>query len=321
MAIEMMSTSSNTELQTHVKEPTQGNKPVLAEFLKATIPCTVSESPEFAGLKNVLLLSIPNSGERDGLCLLEGGKLYRFQLPGCTGLWLEGNRLFVSIMSPDSMTIQIYEPGHSVETIISCKLGDIHDVRIIDGKLYVVSTGTNEVIIVGMDGSLSKSWKMEGYGDSCHLNCLDLWDGRLVATAFGKFKTYRGYKGRTSGSGVLLDVKTKEILQEGYSAPHTPRRDEKGGIFVCDSRVGDVDYRFNGEKRKISFPGTFPRGLAFTKDLLYVGLSSLRHRKDLTFNNELARSGQLAIVDRNTFETLNVVPLPQAEIYDILILD
>jgi hypothetical protein len=291
---------------------------LLTEFLKSTIPCEVLESTEYEGIDDTLLISIPNSGEKDGLVLLEKGKAFCFSLPGCSGLWLEGNKLYVSVMSASCMNLLIYEPGKLVQTIISSKLGDIHDVRMIDDQLYVVSTGTNEVAIVDMTGRVRERWPMHGYGDSCHINCLDVWDGRLVATAFGKFTTYRGYKGRTQGSGILYDVKTHETLFDGYSAPHTPRRDENGAVYVCDSRGEGVSYHNKDEKKMISFPGTFPRGMEITKDKIYVGLSSLRHRADTKDGDECIPSAQLAVVDRKTFATLKRVSLPQAEIYDVL---
>lgn len=294
---------------------------LLTEFLKTTIPCEVLESSEYEGIEDTLLISIPNSGEKDGLVLLQKGKLYCFALPGCSGLWLDGNRLYVSIILPACMTLHIYEPGKPVKTIINSKLGDIHDVRLIDNQLYVVSTGTNEVAIVDITGRICESWPLQGYGDSSHINCLDVWDGKIVATAFGKFTTYRGYKGRTQGSGILYDVKTQETLFDGYSAPHTPRRDENGAVYVCDSRGEGVSYHYKEERKMISFPGTFPRGMEITKDKIYVGLSSLRHRADTKDGEECIPSAQLAVVDRKTFETLKRISLPQAEIYDVFVVN
>lgn len=295
-----------------------GNPQLLTEFLKSTIPCEVLESTEYEGIDDTLLISIPNSGGKDGLVLIEKGRAFCFSLPGCSGLWLEGSKLFVSVMSASCLKLLIYEPGKPVHTIISTKLGDIHDVRMIDDELYVVSTGTNEVAIVDTTGRVRKTWSLQGYGDSCHINCLDVWDGRLVATAFGKFTTYRGYKGRTQGSGILYDVKTNEILFDGFSAPHTPRRDESGAVYVCDSRSEGISYHNKEQKKIISFPGSFPRGMEITKDRIYVGLSSLRHRTDTKDGEECIPTAQLAVVDRKSFATLKRISLPQAEIYDVL---
>ena len=290
---------------------------MFSDFLKTAIPHKVSQSSEFEGIEETLLISVPNAQE-DGLVMLEGGKLFRFALSGCTGLYRDGDQLYVSIVAADCMKLRVYEPGKQTKTIVSSKLGDIHDVLIMDDQLYVVSTGTNEVAIVNMNGSVDSSWKMQGFGDSCHINCLDVWDGKLVATAFGKFSTYRGYKGKTAGAGIILDVKSQEILSTGFSAPHTPRRDKEGAVFVCDSRAKGISYQYGEERKTITFPGSFPRGLAITDDRIYVGLSSLRHGAHGT--DECIDSAQVAMVDKKTFEVLKKVSLPLAEIYDVLVL-
>ncbi|MCC7527321.1 MAG: DUF4915 domain-containing protein, partial [Candidatus Melainabacteria bacterium] len=121
------------------------------------------------------------------------------------------------------------------------------------------------------------------------------------------------------GAGIILDVKTQEIISNGYSAPHTPRRDKNGTTYVCDSRSEGVICNKGDERKVISFPGSFPRGLALTDDTMYVGLSSLRHRTDVGFGADRIASAQVAIVDKNTFEIRKKFLLPQAEIYDILI--
>ncbi len=292
--------------------------PLFTDFLKTVIPFEIVKTNDLQDVDEPLLISIPNSEAHDGLVLLERDKLYKFALSSCTGLFLNGDQLFVSSMYPDCMKVTVYEPGKQIKTIVSGKLGDIHDIRFFEDELYVVSTGTNEVATVDMAGRVRKTWKMDGFGDSCHINCLDIWDGRLVATAFGNFSTYGGYKG-TKGSGIVLDVKTQEVLSSGFSSPHTPRRDEKGGTYICDSGAEGVTYNYGSEKKVLSFPGSFPRGLALTSDKLYVGLSGMRNRTDGGSDRLGIASAQVAIVDRNSFEVKQKIALPQIEIYDILV--
>ncbi len=290
---------------------------MLADFLKTSIPYKISESEQFESVEDTLLISVPNAQE-DGLVMLQNGKLFRFALSGCAGLYLSGNQLFVSIVSPDCMTLRVYEPGQPAKTIISSKLGDVHDLLVRDNQLYVVSTGTNEVAIVNMDGSISKSWMMNGFGDSWHVNCLDVWDGKLVASAFGKFATYRGYKGHTVGAGIIFDVATQETLFDGLSKPHSPRRDQGGAVYVCDSRAKGINYMYQEERKSLTFPGSFPRGMAITDDKIYIGLSSLRVGEDGA--EQCIPTAQVAIVDRERFQPLKTVSLPQAEIYDVVVL-
>ena len=274
------------------------------------------ESSQFEGIEDTLLISIPDAGDKGGLALLEKGKLYSFAIPGCTGLWLNNNRLYIALMTSDYMILRVYEPGREMKTIVSSSLCDVHDIRMIGDELHVVSTGTNEVAVLDDNGRISKSWKMQGFGDSSHINCLDVWDDRLVATAFGRFTTYRGYKGR-KGTGIVIDVKTQEVITNGLHAPHTPRRDEDGGVYICNSGDHCLTYKKNGSEKIVTFPGAFTRGLAITENSIYCGLSSLRHRKDLP-GDIIVTTARLVVVDKEKFETIRQIALPQKEIYDII---
>ncbi len=293
---------------------------MLADHLQKIIPFDTIESSQYEGIQSTLLISTPSAKVKGGLMLLRDGKLYNFGITGCMGLWVKDNQLWAATSCADHMRLLIFEEGKATRTIVSCQLGDVHDVRLIGDDLYVVSTATNEIVTINDRGRILKRWQLPGCGDSWHLNCLDVWDGKLVVGAFGKFPTYRGYKGKLQGQGIIFDLHSQTVLAEGFSAPHTPRRDKEGGMFVCNSKKELLSYRKNGTEKEVSFPGAFTRGLDFSEDEIYVGLSSLRHRSDLITSKETISSAQIAILDKSSLQVKRKITLPESEIYEVLVL-
>lgn len=234
-----------------------------------------------------------------------------------SGIWLEKNLLVRSVQNPEHMILFFYTPD-SVWSLATEQLKQVHDVRFQFGQLYVVSTSTNEVVQLDTTGKVLYRWKFPGEGDAWHLNCLDLWDGRYVISCFGKFGSHREFKGKTKGAGLIFDLETGETIWDGLSVPHSPRMDEQGRQYVCDSGkhrllVRDAD---GGNMREVVFPGAFTRGLAFGKNHIYVGLSTLRPSIQSDVRIPTAR---IAVLDRVSFKNLGEFDLPCPEIYEILV--
>src|SRR5262249_42897353 len=60
--------------------------------------------------------------------------------------------------------------------------------------------------------------------DRCHLNGLCLVDGKpCFVTALGESDTRGGWRERKKDGGVLMDVRSNEIILRGLSMPHSPR--------------------------------------------------------------------------------------------------
>jgi hypothetical protein len=268
-----------------------------------------------------LIISCTGQGGRPGglFTLGKGPKptlrvLDRFD---STGIWLDSQLFVRSVEHAEHMILFLYSP-ESIWTIATEKYKQVHDVRYQFGQLYVVSTSTNEVVQLDSAGKQLYSWKFPGEGDAWHLNCLDLWNGRYVISCFGKFAKEREFKGQWQGKGLLFDLETEEILWDGLSLPHTPRMDEQGRQYICDSGTHRLLMR-NGDGsggQEFPFPGSFTRGLAFGTSHIYVGLSTLRpsFASDARIPN-----AQIAILDKNTFKQVGLIDLPTAEVYEILI--
>ena len=104
---------------------------------------------------------------------------------------------------------------------------------------------------------------------------------------------------------------------KGLSQPHSPKILPDGTKCICDSYAKKLLVDRNGEVKSVEFPGKYPRGLSFGKQNLYVGLSQSR-RVDM-LKAEEAKAG-MAVVDRQSLEMKQFIPLPVVEIYDVLVL-
>jgi len=272
-------------------------------------------------LQDSLLISATSQeGKPGGLFTVSQGAKPVLQIVDrleTSGICLDSGLLVRSVQNPEHMILFFYT-ADSVWSIATEQLKQVHDIRHMFGQLYVVSTSTNEVVQLDAAGKVMHRWKFPGEGDAWHLNCLDLWDGRYVISCFGKFEKEREFKGRWKGSGILFDLETEEILWDGLSLPHTPRMDEAGRQYICDSGahkllVRDAD---GSNQREVSFPGAFTRGMAFGKNHIYLGLSTLRPSIESAVRIPTAR---IAVLEKGSLQNIGEFDMPCPEIYDILV--
>ncbi len=236
-----------------------------------------------------------------------------------TGLWRDHDLLVRSIYHSSYMVLYFYgESGTAC--IVNQAYNQVHDVRFQFGQLYVVSTGTNEIVQLDHEGKLSYSWKFPGEQGSWHLNCIDLWNGRYVVSCFGQKKHPGDYKGSWRGHGVVFDLESGDVLWSGLTKPHTPRIDEDGTQYICDSETNRLLIRnTDGNISAVTFPGAFTRGLAFGKNHIYVGLSAIRHRGVAEIGPDSIPNARIAILDKASLQQVGQLDLPVAEVYDIVI--
>jgi uncharacterized protein (TIGR03032 family) len=238
-----------------------------------------------------------------------------------SGLWV-ANRSLIRALYCKHMVLVVHGID-GVEIIVNHAYGDVHDVRFQFGQLYVVSTYTNEVVQLDGAGNLVHQWKFPGENDSWHLNCLDLWNGRYVVSCFGRFERSRQYKEDGVGAGIVFDLETQETLWDGLSYPHTPRMDSEGRQYICDSGTNRLLRRDpdGSNQREICFPQAFTRGMAFGRNRIYVGLSSLRVQPvQENPRHKCIPNARIAVLDKETLEIVDEIDLPCLEIYDIVCL-
>lgn len=144
-----------------------------------------------------------------------------------------------------------------------------------DDTLAVVSTLTNAILWLDADLRVVRRWAAPGTGDCWHLNSLTVADGRLVASAFGRFGEHRGWSapGAREGAGIVFDVETGADVLTGLTAPHDPFHAD-GRWYVCNSGTQELWVLEDGRPVDRVALGGWTRGLHVDEDRLLVGVSA-----------------------------------------------
>jgi uncharacterized protein (TIGR03032 family) len=166
--------------------------------------------------------------------------------------------------------------------------------------------------------------------DRCHLNGLCAQDGELAfVTLCGRFDTPGGWRAVKNGGGMVIDIRTDEVLCEGLSMPHSPRwRD--GRLWLLNSGEGDFGYLDGGRFAPVALCPGFARGLCFVGDYAVIGLSQLRGNtfasgmrlKTRLEELHVQQRCGLIVVDLNSGKIIHWLTLsaPVTELYDVAFL-
>ncbi len=211
---------------------------------------------------------------------------------------------------------------------------DLHSVVYHDDTLYVVSTGTNEIYAVALDGDdLGEPrlhWRYPGLEydrDLVHLNGLTASPQRLIASCFGP----RQPDGSWGNAGAIFQVEPYQLIQGALSQPHSPLYCD-GRLFFAESRGHRVHWLQRDdqdawrEEGEIAVGG-YARGLALQDHTLWVGLSAPRaiSRSKGTRNQGLDPGSGAALVGIDlptcTLTQRRELTGLGEEIYDLLMLD
>ena len=104
-----------------------------------------------------------------------------------------------------------------------------------------------------------------------------LGDRPAFVTALGETNEENGWRADKASGGVVIDVESGETVLHGLSMPHSPRWHDdqlwllesgKGSLAAADVETGEVE-------TVAELPG-FTRGLAFSGDVAFIGLSQIR---------------------------------------------
>lgn len=159
----------------------------------------------------------------------------------------------------------------------------IHEIAYAAGELWIVATGFSCLATLDAAHSFVPRWKPPFVSelaseDRCHLNGLAIVDDRpRYVTALGETDEASGWRAGKASGGVVIDVESGETVIGGLSMPHSPRWHDdrlwllesgKGSLVAADPDSGEVE-------TVTELPG-FTRGLAFSGDLAFVGLSQVR---------------------------------------------
>lgn len=207
---------------------------------------------------------------------------------------------------------------------------NLHDLAFGGDTLWTVNTRFSCLATLSSQYSFVPQWKPWFISelspeDRCHLNGMTLVDGQpRYVTALGMTDTARGWtEGKASG-GVLIDIKTNEILRVGLAMPHSPRYRD-GKIFLLNSGMGEfsvVDPVRKDYTAICALPG-YVRGLCLVDNFALIGLSKIRERHTfgglpLQHRFETLKSG-VCIVDLTTGNCVGTLEFLEGchELYDV----
>ncbi|MEM7267716.1 MAG: TIGR03032 family protein [Pseudomonadota bacterium] len=192
-----------------------------------------------------------------------------------------------SVLEGDQRANDLYDGCFVPRRINVIGAVDAHDVGIDkNGEPIFVVTKYNCLARLSPTHNFKPVWKPNFISkivaeDRCHLNGLAMEDGEpAFVTAVSRSDTIDGWRDRRADGGVIIDVKTNEIVTDGLSMPHSPQV-YQGQLYVLNSGTGElikVD-RKNGDKEVVCFCPGFTRGLAFHNGFAIIGLSRPRYKR------------------------------------------
>lgn len=168
--------------------------------------------------------------------------------------------------------------------------------------------------------------------DRCHLNGLAMENGEpRYATAVSTTDTHEAWREHRQSGGVVIDVRTNEIVARGLAMPHSPRL-HRGRLYVLNSGAGEFGYvdLERGKFVSMAFCPGYARGLALHGDFAVIGLSTCRESRTfqgLPLDEALAqrqvspRCG-LQVIDLRTGDAVHTLWMEGVvrELYDVAIL-
>lgn len=255
-----------------------------------------------------LLASCPNGG---GVFLLDGDGVTRLSHVDSTGLCVQGKDVHVATQAEGARAWRHWRGATWQATTLAADRLDLHDLAAHAQGVLAVCTESNAVVLYAPDGHERQRWSWPGEADACHLNSLTNPGGRWLTSLFGRFETHRGYKGRTRGAGLVVDLATGTTVLQGLSQPHSLLADGDA-VWLCDSETGRVlRWRDGSIEIAWAFEG-YTRGLCRIGDVLYVGLSRSRN------GDEADRSSASVLaISADSGAVLAECPLPAPELYDL----
>ena len=270
-------------------------------------------------MNDLVVISCAGDGDTGGgLCTFDGKTVDILDRVSTSGLCLSDQRLLRLLRTPlctGTGEILIYDERGVKQYLRIDELSDSHNLVWDGNHLIVASTGKNSLLWISLDGEVVRRWRPSGEDDSWHLNDLTIHEGRLIASAFGKYAIYRGYKGHEhDGHGFLFDVESGQTLVRGLCGPHSPRYFD-GCWSVCDSMNSCVVQLEPGSdiaRRRLQL-ASFTRGFAVSNKYLYVGESVQRSESCLT------GTASLAVISRADWKVVDRIPLPFREVSEVII--
>ena len=193
---------------------------------------------------------------------------------GITGVCPLNGGYLVSLQSPTYSLAYFDKDFHLIRAASIDEISDPHGLISLEGNVYVVSTGTNQIVELSQDLKFLKFYETIGESDIDidHINDICSLNGEIYISCFGKIST-DGLR-----CGVVTTVRSGINQITNMNEPHSVTV-FNGEMFVLDSATGSIVKLYNGAGFSVvSSISGYARGLALSQDHLIVGRSSPRKR-------------------------------------------
>ena len=209
----------------------------------------------------------------------------------------------------------------------------VHELAWAGNELWAVNTRFSCLCTFDKAYSFVPRWRppfITGLSadDRCHLNGLAVADGRpRYVTALGESDKPDGWRANKPSGGCVMEVESGRVVGRGLSMPHSPRWHD-GRLWLLESGTGQlvtVDPARGSRRTAAEVPG-FARGLAFSGNYAFIGLSKIRRTSALDGVPLAARRDQLkcgvAVVDLAEGRVCAMLEFHSAveEIFDVQLL-
>ena len=208
---------------------------------------------------------------------------------------------------------------------------DVHSFLLdeVGSLLYVVSTGTDEIIKLTLQGTNvideSVFWRPEPDAprkDIHHLNSIYKWRGEMYVSGFGKKEIEDDWG--SAHDGFLMNITTGEKIISRLEQPHSITV-INGEMAFCESRTKKM--RFVNHEKSVELPG-YTRGLCHLDGKAYVGTSASRKKskstgRALVISDENVSGCTISSISLNTMQIEHTWDLNDygIEIYELMVID
>lgn len=297
--------------------------------------------------KASLAFTTYQSGKLFLIGMQENGRLSVFErtFNRCMGLWGDGQTLYMSTLYQlwrfeNTLEAGVTHDGYDRLYVprVAWTTGDVdaHDVTVDGGgRVVFVNTLFSCLATVSDRHSFVPLWQPPFISrlaaeDRCHLNGLALEDGEpAYATAVAKSDAHEAWRDHRRDGGIVMDVRSGDIVAGGLSMPHSPRM-HGGRLWLLDSgnaHFGYVDLE-TGKFEPVAFCPGYARGLTFLGDFAVVGLSRPRENKTfsgLALDDRLREKNiearcQLQVIDLKRGDVVHSLRIEGivTELYDVI---
>jgi len=275
------------------------------------------------------------------------GRLSLFErtFPRCMGLCADGDALWLATLFqiwrldnalPAGQRHEGYDRLYVPRVAYTTGDVDVHDLAVDRrGRLIFVNTLFSCLAALAPRASFAPLWRPPFISrlaaeDRCHLNGLALEDGApAYVTAVAASDVADGWRDRRRDGGLVLDVRSGEVVADNLSMPHSPRVHE-GRLWLLEAGTGYLGYVEEESFERVCFCPGYARGLCFAGPYAIVGLSKPRRSRtfaDLGLGENLAARGAeprcgLLVVDLRSGDVVHWLRLDGAveELYDVVLL-